>query len=146
VGVVIGLLVWGGSNGEVDQAADTEKVMEVMDEYAAAVNAGDLERWMALWSEDGRRIPPPAFQPPQHGKDEIRAAMQPVFEASDQTATIDAQDVQILGQRAYSLCTFEITVTPKEGGETFVLEGNALSILEKQDDGSWKLLIDCYNF
>jgi ketosteroid isomerase-like protein len=37
-------------------------------------------------------------------------------------------------------------VTSKDGGDTLVLNGNFLSILEKQDDGSWKIAIDCFNF
>lgn len=72
--------------------------------------------------------------------------MQPMFEASNQTAIIDVGDVQILGQRAYSHGTFDITVTPKEGGDTLELQGSFLTILEKQDDDSWKIAIDCFNF
>lgn len=146
VGLIGGAAIGCTTNSDADQAADAAKIQEVWDEYTAAVNAGDFERWIALWSDAGLRLPPPATGPRQVGKEQIQAAMQPMFNSSNQTATINAEDLQILGDRAYSYGTFEITVTPKDGGDTLVLNGNFLSILEKQDDGSWKIAIDCFNF
>jgi uncharacterized protein (TIGR02246 family) len=145
VGLIGGAVIGCAANSDADQAADVAKVQEVWDEYAAAVNAGDFERWIALWIDDGLRLPPPVLGSRQVGKEEIQAAMQPMFDSSDQTAIINVEDVQILGDRAYSQGTFDITVTPKEGGDTLVLGGSFLTILEKQDDGSWKIAIDCFN-
>jgi uncharacterized protein (TIGR02246 family) len=146
VGLIGGAAIGCTANGDADQAAGVAQVKEMFGEYAAAVNAGDFERWIGLWSDDGLRLPPPATGPRQVGKEQIQAAMQPMFDSSNQTAAINIEDVQILGDRAYSYGTFEITVTPKDGGDTLVLNGNFLSILEKQDDGSWKIAIDCFNF
>jgi len=145
-GVAVTFAMTGDASGTVDQSADEAKIQEVLEGYATAVNEDDFESWIALWDEGGIRVPPPDFGPPQYSKEEIRAAMQPLFEVSDQTATIDTELTRILGDEAYSLATFEITVTPKEGGDTMVLKGNALSILKKQPDDSWKIAIDTFNF
>jgi uncharacterized protein (TIGR02246 family) len=124
---------------------DVGLVYELWNEYAAAVNAGAFERWISLWLDDGIRMTPSSFGPRQVGKEQIQAAVQPLFDSSDLTATINAEEVQILGERAYSHGTFEMTVTPKGGADTLVLNGNFLTILEKQGDGSWKIAIDCFN-
>ncbi len=145
-GFTTALVVNRDSKNEAEQVEDVAKVMAVWDEYAAAVNDGDFERWIALWLDDGLRAAPPSMGPRQVGREQIRAAMQPMFESSNQTAIITPEEVQVLGEQAYSYGTFEIAVTPKEGGDTMVLNGNFLTILEKQDDGSWKIAIDTFNF
>jgi len=130
---------------ERNMVSDVAQVYELWNEYAATVNAGDFERWISLWIDDGIRMSPSNLGPRQVGKEQIQAAVQPLFDSSDLAATISTEEVQILGERAYSHGTFEITVTPKDGGDTLVLNGNFLTILEKQNDGSWKIAIDCFN-
>ncbi len=144
--LAIGLVGCGGTNSEAEESTDVAKIEEVLSEYAAAANTGDFERWIAVWAEDGLRIPPSDFGSRQVGKEQIQAAMQPLFDSSNQTTTINSEEIQILDDRAYAHGTFTITVTPKDGGDTLVLDGNFLTILAKQDDGSWKIAIDCFNF
>jgi len=44
-------------------------------------------------------------------------------------------------------CTYTLTMTPKAGGETInaMPDGKALTLLERQSDGSWKIVYDCFN-
>jgi uncharacterized protein (TIGR02246 family) len=126
-------------------AADVAQVYELWIEYAAAANDGDLERWMALWVNDGIRMPPSDFGPRQVGREQIRAAVQPIFASFDSEMTIDVEEVQILGEQAYSHGAFELRLMPKEEGNTLEVKGNFLTVLAKQTDGSWKIAIDCFN-
>jgi uncharacterized protein (TIGR02246 family) len=135
----------GGADAATDEADDVANVEAVWDEYVAAANDEDTERWLALWAVDGLRVPPSEFGPRQFGKDEIRAVMNPAFAAFDNVITIDSEGIEILGEKAYSYGTFELSLTPKEGGDTLTLIGNFLTILGKQEDGSWKILIDTWN-
>ncbi|MCP5094586.1 MAG: SgcJ/EcaC family oxidoreductase [Chloroflexi bacterium] len=125
---------------------DVSLVYEVWNEYTASVNAGDLERWMELWVDDGIRMSPSDFGPRQIGKDEIRAVMQPGFDAFKYEIAINPEGVQILGEEAYSHGVFDLTLTPKVEGDTLELKGKFLTILAKQSDGCWKIAIDCFNF
>lgn len=126
------------------QIADVAQVYELWNEVAAAANAGDLERWIALWVDDGIRIPPGA--PRCLGKAEIRREMQPLFDLFDTSKMIiQPEEVRILGDWAYSHGTYEFEMAPKEGGKTKNFSGKFLAILEKQVDGSWKIAIDCHN-
>lgn len=40
------------------QVSAVAQINELWNEYAAAATAGDLERWIALWVEDGIQLPP----------------------------------------------------------------------------------------
>ena len=125
--------------------SDVAQVYELWNEYAAAVNDGDMERWIALWSDDGIQMAPGA--PRRVGKAEIRREMQPLFDLFDTSKMIiHTEEVRILGDRAYSHGTCEFEMAPKEGGEAKSYSGKFLDILEKQVDGSWKIAIDCHNY
>lgn len=130
---------------ERNMVSDVAQVYELWNEYAAAANAGDMERWISLWSDDGIQMPPGV--PRRVGKEEIRREMQPVFDLFDTSKmTIQTEEVRILGDRAYSHGTYEFEIAPKEGGEIKSYSGKFLDILEKQVDGSWKIAIDCHNY
>jgi uncharacterized protein (TIGR02246 family) len=126
-------------------ASDVAQVYKVWDEYAAAAHAGDLERWMALWIDDGIQMPPDV--PRRVGKEAIREGMQPGFDLFDMSKmVIHTEEVRVLGDRAYSHGTYTFETTPKEGGETTNFSGKFLDILVKQADGTWKVAIDCHNY
>ena len=129
---------------ERNMVSDVAQVYKLWNEYAAAANDGDMARWIALWSDDGIQMPPGA--PRRVGKAEIRREMQPLFDLFDTSKMIiHTEEVRILGDRAYSHGTYEFEMTPKEGGETKSCSGKFLDILEKQVDGSWKIVIECHN-
>lgn len=123
---------------------DAATIRQIYVEYSAAVNAGDTERWITLWDEDGRQMFPDA--PMRIGKDAIQAAMAPAFEAIDfQEFVINPDGVEVLGEQAYSHGTYSYVMTPKAGGDTTPFSGKFLTVFKKQSDGSWKILLDCFN-
>jgi uncharacterized protein (TIGR02246 family) len=127
------------------QVADVAQVYELWNEYAVAANEGDLERWIALWTDDGIQMPPGA--PCRVGKAQIRRGMQPLFDLfHTRRMVIEPEEVRILGDRAYSHGTYEFEMAPKEGGHARSCSGKFLDVLEKQDDGSWKIAVDCHNY
>ncbi len=126
------------------QVADVAQVYALWNEFAAAATAGDIERWLALWSDDGIHMPPGAER--RVGKEQIRAEVQPRFELFDHNMTLNLGEVRLLGDQAFSHGTYTFEMTPKKGGETTNGSGKFLTILAKQGDGSWKIAIDCFNF
>jgi uncharacterized protein (TIGR02246 family) len=135
----------GGTSSEVDQAEDVAKVKEVWNEYSASLNNEDFERWIALWIDDGIQQPPD--EPRYVGIEQISQANKPAFELFVyDDFHIDPAGIQILGDTAYSHGTYGFSMAPVEGGDTVDVTGKFLTILEKQDDGSWKLAIDTFNY
>lgn len=140
----IALIITGCTNNGAGEAADVEKVEEVFDTYASAVKDRDLEQWISLWSEDGKRLAPNA--PASVGVEAIQAAVSRPFELFNcEEFKIDTDEVRILGKVAYAQGTYDFSLTPKTGGDLIQDSGKFLTILEKQGDGSWKIAIDSFN-
>jgi uncharacterized protein (TIGR02246 family) len=120
------------------------QVYDLWNEYAAAVNDRDLDRWLALWSDDAIQMPPGA--PCRVGKAEIRRGMQSLFDLGIIKVIVQPEEVRILGDWAYTHGAYEIEMAPKQGGKTGRCSGKFLEILQKQVDGSWQIAIDCHNY
>lgn len=125
---------------------DRQAVQEVLNRYAAAVNAGDLEAWLALWDAAGIQMPDAA--PTRVGLAEIRAGMEPAFQHMvPQIEITSIDEVQVMGDFALTRCNYSLRLTPKAGGDTIeaMPSGKALTVYTKQDDGTWKIAYDCFN-
>ena len=124
---------------------DMALVYALWNEYAAAINSGDLERWMSLWADDGLLMAPGSQT--CIGKEQIREALQAEFSPScTRNMTIHIEEVCILGDRAYLHGAYQIEIAPKCSGVRRSVWGKFLDILVKQADGSWKIAIDCHNY
>ena len=152
--VLIGLAVTSHQDGEVRTftfdnvrvvSPDVIAIEKVLNQYAVAVNTGDLELYLSLHTDDVVKMPPNA--PATFGKEELRANMEPLFDDFTCEMTINGEETQVDGDLGYSWCTYTLSITPKAGGETIIAEpdGKALGIYKRQADGSWKLSHDCYN-
>ena len=120
-------------------------VYELWNEYAEAINTGDLVRWMSLWTDDGIQMVPDV--PTRVGKEKIREAMQPEFNLFvTRNLIIHIEEVHITGDWAYTHGTYAFNMKPTKGGENTICWGKFLDILVKLADGSWKIAIDCHNY
>ena len=82
------------------------------------------------------------------GKELIRRAVEPDFDAlSMQMDILGIEDARVYGDLGLTRCKYTLQVTPKSGGETVsaMPVGKALTLYERQSDGSWKIIYDCYN-
>jgi len=127
-------------------AADVAQIYNLWNEYADAINSKNLKKWLGLWRNDSIQLPPDA--PQQSGKEQIQKLLQAQSDQYHTRLTINPDVVRILGDQAYTYGSFEIFLGLKEGeGKTKILrKGKFLTILGKQNDGSWKILVDCFNY
>jgi len=142
--VVLGTVLAAGPAAD-GHRHDIAAINELMNQYAAAVNAGDLELYLSLHTDDVVKMPPNA--PATFGQEALRASMEPIFDVFDCEMTINSEEVQVSGRLALSRCTYTLSITPKTGGETIIVEpdGKALGICKRQHKGSWKFSHDCFN-
>ena len=125
---------------------DSEAIKDVLRRYGALCNEGDFESWIALWDGEGRQMPPDA--PSRVGVDAIREAMEPAFENMDlEFDLVSIDEAAVFGDLGLTRCTYSLRATPKEGGDTIGVmpDGKALTLYERQSDGSWKIVYDCFN-
>ncbi|KPJ60454.1 MAG: hypothetical protein AMJ46_06885 [Latescibacteria bacterium DG_63] len=130
---------------KVDVEADISAIKEIGNQYAVACNTGDLDLYISLWTDNGVQMPPDA--PAVMGKEQIRAGMKPLFDQFILRLVItNIAEARVSGDLGFTRCTYTLSTTPKAGGETINVDGKALTISEKQADGSWKICIDCFNY
>jgi uncharacterized protein (TIGR02246 family) len=128
---------------EKGNKADLAAIKDVMKQFAVAIDAGDLDGWLSLWANDGIQMPPEA--PARKGKEQIRAGMKPAFDQYNLKMVINNEELGASGDLGLARGTYIEYLTPKTGGETEKYDGKYLTLLERQADGSWKVVRDCFN-
>jgi uncharacterized protein (TIGR02246 family) len=126
-----------------DQSAATAAINDIWKEYSTSLNGGDINRWVALWTEDGVQMPPD--EPAVVGKERIRARNQRVADQFRFDIGITNEEVSTAGDWAFSRGTYRATLTPKQGGKPIPIDGKYMTILARQQDGSWKIHRDIFN-
>lgn len=127
---------------------DEEKkaIKDILGQYAVCCNSGDFETWLSLWADNGVQLPPGA--PAKIGKKEISSIMKPHFDEFHLNIAIKSiDDIRVFGDMGLTRCTYTLKLIPKAGGQPIdaMPDGKALTLYEKQSDGSWKIAYDCFN-
>jgi len=125
--------------------ADITAIKEMLNQIAVGYNTGDFDLWISLWADDGVLMPPDT--PAIIGKEQIREGMKPLFDQMTFDIVITSiEDAKVYGDLGLTRCTSTFAMTPKAGGETInIPDGKGLTLYERQSDGSWKIVYDCYN-
>ena len=120
-----------------------EEAQAFFDRYSERWMAGDLEGWLALWTDDGKQMP---FDEPRVvGMDQLRARNGRAIGAADYQVAIENLDVRSSGDLAFASGVYTMEIAPKDGTETWLLDAKYLSVFERQPGGDWKLLRDAFN-
>jgi len=126
--------------------SDIAAIKDVLNQYVKGVNSGDFDFYMSCWADHGVQMPPDALA--RVGKEQIRAHMKSVFdEMNMEVTTLSFEDVKVYGDLGYTRCNYRLVVTPKSSEEVDYAppDGKTLTLYERQSDGSWKIVYDCYN-
>jgi uncharacterized protein (TIGR02246 family) len=133
---------------EMGMAADMEALTAAADEmrnaYTEAFRAGDASALAALYAEDGMRLGP--NEPMVKGRAAIEEAFSKLF-AMPATAELTLEGVERggSGNLAYEIGTYKVTVQPEGGAQPMEDEGKYVVLMERADDGTWKMLAQIWN-
>jgi uncharacterized protein (TIGR02246 family) len=144
--IALAMLFFAISCQKQDTEADIAAIKEMLNQYAVACNTGDFDLWISLWADDGIQMPPDT--PTRIGKEQIGEGIKPAFDQMNLDIAIHSiEDAKVYGDLGLTRCTYTLKMTPKAGGETInaMPDGKALTLYEKQSDGSWKIVYDCFN-
>ena len=125
---------------------DIAAIKEMLNQHVVCMGEGDLDSWMSLWTDGGIQMLP--YAPLRIGKKQIRRGMKPAFDGMTLDLVINSiEDVKVSGDLGLTICTYTLKMTPKAGGNTVnaIPDGKALTLYERQPDGSWKIAYDCSN-
>lgn len=137
----------GGESAAVPTAlsAEDEAAVRALDDaWEKAATAGDGNAISALYSADATLLPP--GEPMRQGE----AAKQYWVDFTNSFSgpiELSTTAIEGRGNLAVAVGTYRMTVTPKKAGAKPLPtdEGKYIEVLEKQDDGSWKIIYDIWN-
>lgn len=146
VSVVILALSTGAcvyQGGQPDTAQDERAIRALVQQEVDAANAGDAATLIALWTEDGIRMPPNG--PPVAGKEALAAMYNAIFEAVTMDYAVVLEEVVVAGDWGFGRGTYTVTAVPKAGGEPTEDNGKFIDIYRRLPDGTWKYARHIWN-
>jgi uncharacterized protein (TIGR02246 family) len=116
--------------------------LPIHNDLVAAFHARDPARIADLYAADAVFVT--SGRPPVEGRDAIEQVMRedlqdPGFKLA---LTDEKTIVSAAGDLAYSRGTFQASFTNPHTSDVQTIGGNYLQVLQKQDDGAWKVLED----
>lgn len=127
----------------VDVEADVVAINKINEDWNVAYNAGDVEKLVSFFTDDALRVP--ANEQALVGKEAIRKDFQLLFDQFTVEQKSVLEDVRVSGHLAYFRGSWTTINTPKAGGEPIELNGNYVSINQKQSDGTWKTIFNSWS-
>ena len=142
--ILLGLGLLGCARQQVDQKAESEKLMQLSRNWAAEAQTADNESILNNWASDARVMPP--GQGTVKGHDAIRKMLEesskiPGFEINWEPKEAFVSESGDLG---YVIAHNYVKVTDSLGN-TITTFNKAVEIWKKQQDGSWKNVVDIFN-
>ncbi len=131
------------ANQETATGMGISGVDRLRDAHVAAVNAGDAEGWAACFTDDGVQMPPHFGA--NAGKAAIRGWSTGFLSLFACRFSLSVAEVQVAGDWAFERGRYDITLTPRAGGESMDDNGKYITIYQRQSDGSWKIARDIWN-
>ncbi|MFX1516393.1 MAG: YybH family protein, partial [Promethearchaeota archaeon] len=121
-----------------------DAIGEIWETYTSSVVAKDINRWISLWSDEGFQMPPGA--PPNIGKEEIYAFNKNLMESMPVSEmVVNPEEIRDTGDWGFCRGNYWL-VTQSPEGDSVKIPGKFLTVFEKQEDGSWKIVRDIFNF
>lgn len=123
---------------------DTGAIAQVREEFGSAWNAGDVERIANVYTDNA--ISFPGNQATVSGRSAITKFNEDFFsQFAPGNLEIASQEVTIMGGWAFDRGTYKFTATSKANAQPMNNQGRYLVILQRQVDGSWKVVRDMDN-
>ena len=120
-----------------------EVIVRLREKVVAAVNAGDVEKYVSLF--DGGAVIMPPNQSAVSGTGAVRVWAQALFGQFNVHVTVSPEELLVADLWDFERHLYTLVLTPKAGGNPMVHGGKAVVVYRRQSDGSWKGYIDCWD-
>ncbi len=124
--------------------SETEAVNALLEQWVSAVNAGDLDAWSATLADDATVMPP--NEPAVTGIESLRPWMvETFFDPFNVQLSCTFDDVDPAGDLVFARGSYDLSLTPKNGGQVIEDSGKFVNIFRRQPDDSFKYAIVMWN-
>jgi len=139
--IVFFVTIMSCNQTKVDKKAEGEKIMQLSKEWSQTVATKDVDRIVSYWADDAFVMQ--EGQAPLKGKQAIREMVEesfkmPGFNISWQPESVEVSDA---GDMAYLIENAQVSFNDSTGKQVSI-KNKAVSIWRKQQDGSWKNVVD----
>lgn len=118
--------------------AELEAIRRLESQAEAAWEAGDVNTFLNLFTDDVVWMPPGAAD--VVGKDACREMTRGLLGNTDfEQVTSTNEETILAGEWAFHRFHGSMVATPKAGGEAGQMSLRGFHLLRKMDDGSWKI-------
>lgn len=126
---------------KIDKKTEGEKLMQVSRDWSNAAEAGDIEKTLNYWADDAVLIS--AGEPELRGKQAIRGMVEGSLKDPNFSISWEPISVEISqsGDMGYLIENAKITIKDSTGN-TSVQNFKTVTIWKKQENGSWKNVVD----
>ena len=122
-----------------------DKINEINRELEKNMLAGNVEGQLKFYSDDAYSLP--NFSPMMHGKEEFLRAHEQgkAMEIKVKEFKLETVDILDGGNYIVEIGKYSMTMTMKGVPDPVEEAGKYLTVFEKQDDGSLKIIVDTWN-
>jgi uncharacterized protein (TIGR02246 family) len=121
-------------------STDEQAIRDVVMTWHSASAAGYVDTVLTLMAEDVVFLV--AGHPPMRGRASFERGLRGLLRRNRIESTGEVQECVVSGDLAYCWTALTVRVIPLAEGTTAVRTGSALSILQKQSNGSWIVIRD----
>ena len=138
---ILATITFSCTQKKIDTKAEAEKIIQLSKDWSKAASTGDITKTLSYWAEDA--ILMSAGQPVLKGKESIKKMIEESFKIPGFRISWEPQNVVVSesGDMAYILENSQISFSDSTG-KSIIQNNKAVSIWQKQADGSWKNVVD----
>jgi ketosteroid isomerase-like protein len=126
-------------SASADDKAGREALLKADRDFAAAAQAHGVEAWVEAWAANGVHPDGPGLAV---GKDGIRKQMAPQYASPGFNLEWVVSKAEISKGGNVGTTWGRFKATRMKDGKKVVSTGDYVTVWEKQDDGSWKVVYD----
>ncbi len=124
--------------------SETEAVNALLEQWVSAINAGDIDGWSATLADDATVMPP--NEPAVTGKEALGPWMVGTFfDPFNVQLKGSFDEAEPTGDWVIARGSYDLSLTPKNGGQVIEDSGKFVNIFKRQPDDSFKYAIVMWN-
>jgi ketosteroid isomerase-like protein len=126
-----------------DIAAAVQAINAAANHEIAMFSSGNVDSVLAVFTPDAVVMPP--NEAAVHGHDSLRIWTQGMYQQFSVSGRYLSSDVTVVGDWAIQRYAYQLTLTPKAGGQSIEERGKGIHIFRRQPDGIWLIVQDIWN-
>jgi ketosteroid isomerase-like protein len=123
--------------------ADRQAISRVREQEIATLISGDVEKHLALGTDDMVLMPP--NEPAVVGKEALGARLRSLLQQFRIEGNTSGAELRVIGDWAFERMSAKLKLTPIGGGAAIEDVWKGLHVYRREADGSWKIAYDIWS-